>query len=144
VAKPRSTQRPTPGHRLAHAAYALHTAVEAQLHGALDEMELTMPLSDVLWQLDPASGPVSRGALAERLHCDPSNVTYLVARLEERRLVSRERPGSDRRVTAVALTRAGVDARDRLIAAIAESKMFSALTRTEQRQLADLLRRCTG
>jgi DNA-binding MarR family transcriptional regulator len=130
--------------RLAQAAYALHAALEAQLHETLDELDLTMPLSDALWHLDPASGPISRRMLAERLRCDPSNVTYLVNRLEQRRLVSRTRAGDDRRVSALALTPVGIEARNRLIATIAESRLFGELTRSEQDQLIELLQRCTG
>jgi DNA-binding MarR family transcriptional regulator len=105
---------------------------------------LTVALADALWQLDPAVGPLSRRALAERLHCDPSNVTFLADRLEQRQLVSRARAGSDRRVNALALTPAGVEVRNRLIATIAESSLFGTLTSAQQRQLADLLRRCVG
>ena len=133
-----------PNHRLAEAAYELHAALERQLQPVLVELDLTMPLSDALWQLDPALGPVSRRTLAERLRCDPSNVTFLVDRLEERRLVSRAPAAGDRRVKALALTPAGVKVRNRLIATIAESAMFSELTSAQQRQLADLLARCVG
>jgi MarR family transcriptional regulator, organic hydroperoxide resistance regulator len=130
--------------RLAHAAYALHAAIEAELHETLDDLGLTMALSDVLWELDPACGPLSRRALAERLRCDPSNVTFLVDRLEERRLVNRARTEHDWRRTTLALTPDGIEVRNRLIAALAESSLFSDLTRAEQRQLADLLARCVG
>jgi MarR family transcriptional regulator, organic hydroperoxide resistance regulator len=144
VAKP-PPHEPTPlTHQLAQAAYELHAALERHLHDTLEELDLTMPLSDALWQLDPALGPLSRRELADRLHCDPSNVTFLVDRLEERRLVSRARAGSDRRVKALALTPAGIDVRNRLIATIAQSSMFSELTRAQQRQLADLLQRCVN
>jgi DNA-binding MarR family transcriptional regulator len=131
-------------YQLAHGAYALHAALERHLHDTLVELDLTISLSDALWQLDPALGPLSRRELAQRLRCDPSNVTFLVNRLEKRRLVSRARTGSDRRVKALALTPAGVEVRTRLIATIAESSMFRELTRAQQRQLADLLERCVG
>jgi len=130
-------------YRLAQAAYALHTALEAHVHDTLEELNLTVPLADALWQLDPAHGPVSRRALAERLRCDPSNVTYLIDRLQQRRLVNRSR-ADDRRVTALALTPAGIEARDRLITTIAGSPLFRELTSAEQRQLADLLQRCAA
>lgn len=129
-------------HRLAQAVYGLHTALERQLHGTLSELDLTIALADTVWQLDPALGPLSRRQLAERLGCDPSNVTFLVDRLEQRRLVTRARAGEDRRVKAVALTSAGIAVRDRLIAILAESPMFSGLTTAQQRDLAGLLRRC--
>jgi DNA-binding MarR family transcriptional regulator len=129
---------------LAQAAYELHAALERHLHDTLEELDLTMPLADALWQLDPELGPLSRRELAARLQCHPSNVTFLVDRLESRRLVIRARAGDDRRLIALALTPAGAEVRSRLIATIAHSSMFSRLTAPEQRQLADLLGRCVG
>lgn len=120
----------------------MHTALEHELQDTLVELDLTIPLADVLWQLDPELGPLSRRELAGRLHCDPSNVTFLVDRLERRRFVARARVKADRRVNALTLTAAGADARERLIATVAESAMFAQLTSGEQRQLAALLGRC--
>ena len=131
-------------YQLAQLAYALHAAVESHLHDTLEELDLTLTLADALWQLDPALGPPSRRELAERLGCDPSNVTFLVDRLERRRLVTRARGTRDRRVKALTLTPAGVEVRNRLIATIAESPIFSQLTNTQRRQLAGLLGRCVG
>jgi DNA-binding MarR family transcriptional regulator len=141
----RSRSEPIPlAYQLGQAAYALHAALERHLHDTLVELDLTISLSDALWQLDPSLGPLSRRALAQRLHCDPSNVTFLVGRLEQRRLLSRCRLDSDRRVMALALTPAGVEVRNRLIATIAESSMFSDLTNAQRRQLAELLQCCVG
>jgi DNA-binding MarR family transcriptional regulator len=141
----RALREPIPlAYQLARAAYDLHAALERHLHDTLIELDLTVPLSDVLWQLDPTLGPLSRRELAERLRCDPSNVTFLVDRLEQRRLVSRARADRDRRVTVLALTPAGRQGRERLIATLAESPMFSGLTNAQQRQLAALLQRCVG
>lgn len=131
-------------YQLAQLAYELHAALERHLHDTLEELGLTLTLADALWQLDPALGPLSRRELAERLHCDPSNVTFLVNRLEQRRLVSRAPARGDRRVKALTLTPAGIKARNRLIATIAESSMFGRLTLAQQRQLASLLGRCVG
>ena len=131
-------------HQLAQLAFELHTALERHLHDTLEELDLTLTLADTLWQLDPTLGPLSRRQLAERLRCDPSNVTFLVNRLEQRRLVTRAQAGRDRRIKALALTRAGVEVRNRLIDTIAESSMFGRLTSARQRQLANLLQRCVG
>ena len=141
----RASRDPIPlAYQLARAAYDLHAGLERHLHDTLIELDLTVPLSDVLWQLDPALGPLSRRELAERLCCDPSNVTFLVDRLEQRRLVSRARPGHDRRVKVLTLTPAGHAVRERLIATLAESPMFSVLSSAEQRRLAALLQRCVA
>jgi DNA-binding MarR family transcriptional regulator len=128
--------------QLAQLAYELHTTLERCLHDTLEGLDLTPALADLLWHLDPALGPMSRRELADRLRCDPSNVTFLVNRLEQRRLVSRAPARGDRRIKALTLTPAGVQARNRLTATIAESSMFVGLTKPQQQQLADLLRRC--
>jgi DNA-binding MarR family transcriptional regulator len=47
-------------------------------------------------------------SVAEACHCDASNATWLVDRLEERGLVERRTPPEDRRVKSVALTPSGV------------------------------------
>ena len=47
--------------------------------------------------------------VAEACHCDASNATWLVDRLEERGLVERRTPPEDRRMKTVALTPAGSD-----------------------------------
>lgn len=130
--------------RLAQSAYELHTALERDLHETVEELDLTDALADALWQLDPAVGPISRRELAERLNCDPSNVTFLVDRLKRKRLVTRAPVTSDRRVKALALTPAGARTRKRLIGTVARSAMFTRLTPAQRRQLADLLARCTG
>ena len=140
----KSSSRLASSYELAGAAYALHAALERHLHDTLVELDLTVPLADALWQLDPALGPLSRRELAERLRCDPSNVTFLVGRLEKRRLVRRARSDGDRRVKALALTPAGARIRNRLIATIARSPLFGELTSAQQRQLAGLLQRCVG
>jgi DNA-binding MarR family transcriptional regulator len=128
--------------QLAFAAYELRAAVERSLHETLVSLELTIPLADALWQLDPALGPISRRELAERLRCDPSNVSFLIGRLERRRLVKRLRVSDDRRVRTLQLTPAGARVRTRLVAAIAESSLFEGLNGAEQSQLAALLGRC--
>ena len=142
--QPRAEQPIPNAYQLAQAAYELHAALERHLHDTLTELDLTIPLSDALWQLDPQLGPLSRRELAERLNCDPSNVTFLVNRLERRRLVTRAQARGDRRLKALALTPAGIEVRDRLIATIAESSLFSQLTSAQTRQLSQLLKRCVA
>ena len=55
--------------------------------------------------------------LAARLQCDPSNVTFLADRLEERGLVERRPDPSGRRVKLLALTPAGLAMRIRVVKA---------------------------
>jgi DNA-binding MarR family transcriptional regulator len=54
-----------------------------------------------------AGEPLRMSALAEALHCDNSNITGIVDRLEAAGLAERRPDASDRRVKAVALTEEG-------------------------------------
>jgi DNA-binding MarR family transcriptional regulator len=51
--------------------------------------------------------PRPMGSLAQAWHCDASNVTWMVHRLQERGLVERRTQPTDRRVKAVVLTELG-------------------------------------
>src|SRR5438067_12413791 len=115
---------PSVGYALAEGIYNVHGSLQRSVSATLRELDLTEALADAVWQLDPADGPQSRRALAARLHCDPSNVTLLVDRLQARGLVETHPDRNDRRMKAIALTAAGRRARARLVAATAESPTF--------------------
>ncbi len=59
--------------------------------------------------------PEPMRCIADGLACDPSNITGLVDRLEERGLLSRSEGESDRRVRLLQLTPAGKKLRDSFI-----------------------------
>jgi MarR family transcriptional regulator, organic hydroperoxide resistance regulator len=123
------------GYALAEGIYNVYGSLQRSVSGTLRGLDLTEAL-------DPDDGPQSRRSLAARLHCDPSNVTLLVDRLEVRGLVESHPDGKDRRVKAIALTPTGRQVRDRLVATTADSPTFARLSQTERRQLARLLTRC--
>jgi len=105
------------------------------------ELDLTPQQAHALRCLDPAQLLPMRDLAAE-LMCDASTVTGLVDRLEQRHLVERRPAPDDRRVKALALTEAGIRARERLIELlIAKAPHLVALSVDEQVQLRDLLRR---
>src|SRR2546425_11261156 len=54
-------------------------------------------------------GSIPMSELAGALHCDSSNVTGIVDRLEQRRLVERRSAAHDRRVKLLELTDRGVE-----------------------------------
>jgi DNA-binding MarR family transcriptional regulator len=72
----------------------------------LAEFGLTPGDLRVLGVLD-LERPRPMGSLAHAWDCDPSNVTWMVDRLEERGLVERQVNPSDRRAKTVALTALG-------------------------------------
>ena len=121
------------------AVFDLAAQLRAAVTRGLHDLDLTDPLADALWALDPDAGPVSRRVVAERLHCDPSNVTFLADRLAERGLVTRVEDPADRRVRALALTDAGREARARVHAILQEGLYAAGLDQAGQRSLLALL-----
>jgi DNA-binding MarR family transcriptional regulator len=72
----------------------------------LSEMGLSPQQSMAISTLKPGE-PMPMSALADALHCDNSNVTGIVDRLEAAGLAERRASERDRRVKAVALTGKG-------------------------------------
>ncbi|GGZ51633.1 MarR family winged helix-turn-helix transcriptional regulator [Streptomyces bluensis] len=86
--------------------------------------------------------PLPMRRLAQKLRCEPSNVTGIVDRLEARGLVERRPDPKDRRVKLAAATEEG----RRLARGLRESLDFAreplaGLSREERESLRDLLRR---
>src|ERR1700682_1005078 len=70
----------------------------------LADLHLTSPQAMLLHHLDD---PLPMNEVAGKLHCDPSNVTGIVDRLEGRGLIERQHLTKDRRVKHLALAGAG-------------------------------------
>ena len=75
---------------------------------------LTPNDSRALFSLDPRTGRSMR-SLADDWQCDPSNATFIVDRLEELGLASRQPVLHDKRVKLVVLTRKGDKTRTALL-----------------------------
>ena len=86
---------------------------------AAAEEGLTPPHAFLLLKLREVQPPFLRD-LARYMHCDPSYITSLADRLEERHLALRRPSLRDRRLKELVLTDAGREAQDRLRAAILE------------------------
>ena len=85
--------------------------------------------------------PRSMGELAEAMHCDNSNITGIVDRLEERGLAERRPSEHDRREKLIAATGAGIEMRDEHHRRLADPPApIKALAVADQRALRDLLR----
>jgi DNA-binding MarR family transcriptional regulator len=88
------------------------------------------------------SEPRSMGELADAMHCDNSNITGIVDRLEERGLARRLVAEHDRRVKLIAATRDGTRVREELNQRLAEApQALEQLSPADQRTLAEILRR---
>jgi len=99
-------------------------STSAQRGEVLGRYGLTPNDSRALYALD--SNGRTMQSLAREWACDPSNATFIVDRLEERRLAERRALEGDRRVKLVALTPLGV-------------KTKAALTRDLYRPPSELL-----
>ena len=90
--------------------------------------------------------PMPMRRIAQKLKCEPSNVTGIVDRLESRGLVERRPDPADRRVKLAAPTEAGTrtarELRDGLDDFAREP--LGSLSREERVALRDLLRRMLG
>jgi DNA-binding MarR family transcriptional regulator len=121
-------------HELVHASRRRFLAVAS-------EFELSPPQVRALGVLDPER-PVPMSELAEALHCDNSNVTGIVDRLEDRGLVERRSASHDRRVKMLAVTGRGAEVRARLAERLDEApEPLARLSPEDQRTLRDIMRR---
>jgi DNA-binding MarR family transcriptional regulator len=97
----------------------------------------------LLWRLPPGTAESMR-AMGDKLSCDASFMTGMVDRLEADGLIERRPDPGDRRVTLIALTAKGAQARGRALAAIEEPPPeFDVLERRELEQLSALLAKAT-
>ena len=124
------------------AIFSLHQQLLAEVSSLLADLGLSPALADTLRKLDPDHS-VSRRELADRLHCDPSNVTFLVDRLRERGFVASRTDAHDRRVRALTLTAAGMKARSTLADGLSMALQRSGLKGGQLRQLSALLSSAT-
>ena len=121
-------------HELFHASRRRFLAVAS-------EFELSPPQVRALGVLDP-DRPVPMSELADALHCDNSNVTGIVDRLEDRGLVERRSAIHDRRVKMLAVTPRGAEVRERLAERLEQApEPLARLSPEDQRTLRDIMRR---
>lgn len=113
-----------------------------KLQDDLDRLDLTSPQFYVLATIGYAGG-LPFGEIGEKMMVTVSNLTGIVDRLEEKRLVVRERDAHDRRVVRVTLTEKGLKVYRNTIPLFEKSisQFFSPLNKTQQKELAALLRK---
>ncbi|MFG2222069.1 MarR family winged helix-turn-helix transcriptional regulator [Streptomyces sp. NPDC048644] len=89
--------------------------------------------------------PLPMRRIAQRLKCEPSNITGIVDRLESRGLVERRPDPADRRVKLAAPTADGRRTAERLRGSLHFAREpLSQLTVTERTLLKELLQRMLG
>jgi DNA-binding MarR family transcriptional regulator len=113
-----------------------------KLQDDLEKLGLTPPQFYVLACIG-YSGRLPFSEIGVKMMVTVSNLTGIVDRLEEKGLVARERDSHDRRVVHVKLTDKGKKLYRVSVAAFEESvsEFFSALDKSEQKDLSTLLRK---
>jgi DNA-binding MarR family transcriptional regulator len=125
--------------RLVEQLISLSALVVGMTRGVVEAEGLTESQANLLWLVDPAAEPLPLRQLAVRLQCDPSNVTLISAKLEEKGLAVRAPHPADGRVRTLVLTEAGGKVRERLLAGASARSPLAVLAEREQQQLQRLL-----
>ncbi len=102
------------------------TLIEGEVRSRLrDTFDVTLPRFDLMAQLDKASSGMTLGELSQRMMVSNGNVTGLVDRLVEQKLIDRRPSPTDRRAMLVNLTSEG-------------RKTFRAMARTHEGWIAEI------
>ena len=116
-------------------------SLDPHWHQLASEFGLSEAQGEALVRLRPDE-PVPMHDLANLCHCDPSNVTGIVDRLEARGYVERRPAAHDRRVKLIALTPEGERVREEAVKRMYDPPpQIAALPAADQRALRDALRR---
>lgn len=117
-------------------------AITERLEGSLEAHDLTHTEFAILEALFH-KGPLLLGEVQRKILVSSGGITFLVDKLEQRGLVERQLCPSDRRARYATLTRKGETLMGQIFPAHAEAirEAMSGLSRTEQKQATDLLRK---
>ena len=113
-----------------------------KLESDLDKVGLTPPQFYVLATIGYAGG-LPFGEIGAKMMVTVSNLTGIVDRLEEKKLVVRKRDENDRRVVHVVLTERGAKVYKSTIPLFEKcvAEIFAMLANSEQKELSALLRK---
>ncbi len=114
----------------------LNQRIDAHARRVADRLGITSSQTVALREL---SGAMTLSELAARMCCEMSNAGYVVDRMAEQGLVTREPHPSDRRAKLVTLTAAGRRCRANVLEALQEQTPTAGLTSDEVAELTALL-----
>lgn len=122
-----STQRQREVAETLAALFDLTTRTTEAVGPALETHGLTFNTAYVLWVVDPVGSAPTMREVAERMHCAPSNLTFLADQLERRGLITRAPSPDDGRQRVLHLTPEGKRAREAVVAAFIDACPFAGL-----------------
>lgn len=123
------------------AVHEISMVTSTRLEPLLARLRLTQQTAQALWAIDPDREAPPMRVVAQRLHCNASNVTFIAKQLEERGYVVRRRDPRDGRSSVLVLTPEGERARGEVVDEALALTPFAALSSAELATLADVLTR---
>lgn len=136
---PDPSTRPSEAYEIGALIFAIAEQMSSYFERAVSELGLTQAQGRLIMEL---RDPATMRTLAEQLHCDASNITGLVDRMEERGWVRRRLDPTDRRVRWVELTRQGASLLEQVEARVAADRpSVLGLPEPDQATLHRLLQR---
>ncbi|MCW3819571.1 MarR family transcriptional regulator [Micromonospora sp. DR5-3] len=121
------------------ATYEVTKQTDERVAGILARHGLTPVMAFALWAVDPDGPPPTMRTLAERMHCNASNLTYICDQLVRAGLAERQNAADDKRQRVLVLTDAGRDARSHVVDAVLKESPLAALPKENLRRLTAML-----
>ena len=121
------------------AIYEIVMATTQQAEPALAELGLTMSTTYALWAIDPDEPAPTMKAVAQRLRCNASSLTFISDRLVKLGYINRTEDPTNRRFRVLSLTPTGRTARQAALDALDEACPLVRLSDDEHEKLLRLL-----
>jgi DNA-binding MarR family transcriptional regulator len=110
--------------------------LDVHVRRVADQLGLTPTQVVALREL---TDPITARELASRMSCEPSNVTFVLDRLEQQRLIQRQPHPTDRRAKQIVLTPEGHHCRIDVLQHLRTHSPLDPLTAVQQQSLRELL-----
>lgn len=132
---------PLPPQSALEAMYEIVMATTQQAEPALAALGLTMSTTYALWAIDPDEPAPTMKAVAQRLRCNPSSLTFISDRLVKRGYVTRTEDPVNRRYRVLSLTPEGRTARRAALNALKDACPLNRLSDDEHEHLLTVISR---
>jgi DNA-binding MarR family transcriptional regulator len=130
---------PLPPRSALEAIYEIVMATTQRAGPSLAELGLTMPTTYALWAIDPDEPAPTMKAVAQRLRCNASSLTFLCDRLLKLGYITRAENPANRRFRVLSLTPTGRIARQSALDALTAACPLNSLSEAEHKNLLGVL-----
>lgn len=122
-------------------AHQFTHALDVHVRRVAEQLGITATQVVALREL---SDPITARELATRMSCEPSNVTFVLDRLEQQSLIQRQPHPTDRRAKQIVLTPTGRRCRANVLQHLSTQSPLVPLTAAQQKTFRDLLQTLTA